>query len=74
MDQWISVETENFTPNAVKFIYNDVFKRPQAPETMSRDGAGLELATSVMVQEPRRQVSRSWSVISSRSRTSALAP
>src|SRR5687767_6863022 len=29
MEQWISIETSEFTPHAMKFIYEHVFKRPQ---------------------------------------------
>lgn len=29
MDQWISVEQSNFSPAAMKFIFQHVFKRPQ---------------------------------------------
>src|ERR1019366_3225074 len=31
MEQWISVETSNFTPHVMKFIYHHVFQRPQEP-------------------------------------------
>lgn len=29
MDQWLSIEQSNFSPYAMKFIFNYVFKRPQ---------------------------------------------
>jgi glutathione S-transferase len=48
MEQWISVETSNFTPHAMKFIYHDVFKREQAPETLKAAGAGLDVAFGVL--------------------------
>ena len=48
MEQWISVETEDFTPNAMKFIYAEVFKREQTAETMANATARLELACSVL--------------------------
>ena len=31
MEQWISIETENFSSHAMKFIYHSVFKREQPP-------------------------------------------
>lgn len=34
MDQWISVEQSNFSPSAMKFIFEHVFKRPQEPAAL----------------------------------------
>jgi glutathione S-transferase len=48
MEQWISVETENFAPHAMKFIYHSVFKREQTPEILKTAGAGLDLALEVL--------------------------
>ena len=48
MEQWISVEVENFTPHAMKFVYEGVFKRPQTPEVMANATTRLELACSVL--------------------------
>jgi len=48
MEQWISVETSNFTPHAMKFIYHSVFKREQTPETLEAAGAGLDNALDVL--------------------------
>ncbi|HEY3801456.1 MAG TPA: glutathione binding-like protein [Kofleriaceae bacterium] len=48
MEQWISVETENFTPNAMKFVYEHIFKRPQGEEVMKNATQKLELACSVL--------------------------
>jgi glutathione S-transferase len=48
MEQWISVETENFTPHAMKFVYEGVFKRPQTPEVMKNATERLELACTVI--------------------------
>ena len=48
MEQWISIETSNFTPHAMKFIYHHVFKRAQEPAVLEAAGKGLELALSVM--------------------------
>jgi glutathione S-transferase len=48
MEEWASVETSNFTPHAMKFIYNDVFKRPQEPAVLEAAAKGLETALGVM--------------------------
>jgi glutathione S-transferase len=48
MEQWISVETSNFSPSAMKFIYHDVFKRPQEPAVLEAAGKALETAFRVM--------------------------
>jgi glutathione S-transferase len=48
MEQWISVETENFTPNAMKFVYHTVFQRPQADDVLAKAAEGLALACGVL--------------------------
>ena len=48
MEQWISVEVENFTPNAMKFVYHTVFQRPQPEDVLAKAGEGLELACKVL--------------------------
>jgi glutathione S-transferase len=48
MEQWISVETENFKPNAMKYIYHHIFKSEQTAETMEKAAKGLELACSIL--------------------------
>jgi glutathione S-transferase len=48
MEQWISVETSNFTPHAMKFIYHHVFQRPQEPAVLEAAGKGLETALGVL--------------------------
>jgi glutathione S-transferase len=50
MEQWLSVEQSNFSPNAMKFIYHYVFQRPQ-------DAAVLEAATA-MVEKCCAAISR----------------
>lgn len=42
MDQWLSVEQSNFSPAAMKFIYEYVFKRPQQPGVLDDATAMLE--------------------------------
>jgi glutathione S-transferase len=51
MEQWISIETSEFTPNAMKFIYEHVFKRPQGAEVLEAAQKGLTTALGVMDAE-----------------------
>jgi glutathione S-transferase len=51
VEQWISVETSEFAPNAMKFIYEHVFKRPQTPEVLDAAGKGLTTALEVMEKQ-----------------------
>ena len=48
MDQWISIETSEFTPHAMKFIYHEVFKRPQEPAVLDAASTALTNALVVM--------------------------
>jgi glutathione S-transferase len=48
MEEWISVETSNFTPHAMKFIYDGVFQRKQEPAVLEAAGKGLETALGVL--------------------------
>jgi glutathione S-transferase len=48
MEQWISIETSNFTPSAMKFIYHDVFKRPQEPAVLEAAGKSVDNTLRVM--------------------------
>jgi glutathione S-transferase len=48
MEQWISVETSNFTPHAMKFIYDEVFKRAQTPEVLAEAGGKLDVCCGVL--------------------------
>jgi glutathione S-transferase len=54
MEQWISVEQSNFSPNAMKFVYHHAFKRPQEPATLEAAMAMLHktyAALSVPLQK-----------------------
>jgi glutathione S-transferase len=51
MEQWISVETSNFTPHAMKFIYLHVFHRPQTPEILDAATKGLDAALTIMERQ-----------------------
>jgi glutathione S-transferase len=48
MEQWISVETSNFTPHAMKFIYHHIFKSEQSPATLAAAEAALTNTLSIM--------------------------
>lgn len=48
MEQWISVETSNFTPHIMKFVFHGVFKREQTPEVLEAAGKGLDVACDVL--------------------------
>jgi len=48
MEQWISVETSYFYHPAMTFIYNDVFKRPQAQEELDKANAALDFTCGVL--------------------------
>ena len=48
MDQWMSIETSNFTPHAMKFIFHHAFHRTQEAAVLEAAGKGLETALGVM--------------------------
>jgi glutathione S-transferase len=48
MEQWISVETSEFSGNAMKFIYQYVFGRPQEPAVLEAAGKALDHVLAVM--------------------------
>ena len=45
MEQWISVEASNFTPHAMKIIYEDLFKKMQGAPT---DAALIQAGTTAV--------------------------
>ena len=48
MEQWISIETSNFSGPAMKFIFQHVFQRPQSDEVLTAAGKSLDVALDVM--------------------------
>jgi glutathione S-transferase len=48
MEQWISVETSNFTGPVMKFVFQHIFKREQTPETLATAATQLETALGIM--------------------------
>ena len=55
MEQWISIETSNFSGHAMKFIYHSVFKREQTPEVLKAADEKLDLAFSVLARRLAEQ-------------------
>ena len=47
-EQWISVETSNFSSAIMKFVFHHVFQRQQTPETLEAAGAQLDKALAIM--------------------------
>ena len=48
MEQWISIETSEFTTHAMKFIYEHVFKRPQGASVLEDAQKALETTLGAM--------------------------
>lgn len=48
MEQWISVEVENFSPHAMKPVYHHVFKREQAADVLETAAQKLDAACTVL--------------------------
>lgn len=48
MEQWISIETSNFTAPTMKFVFHHIFQRAQTPETLETARGQLETALTVM--------------------------
>ncbi len=51
MEQWISIETSEFTPHAMKFVYDVVFKRPQGAAVLEAAGKALDTACALMEKQ-----------------------
>ncbi len=51
MEQWISIETSEFTPSAMKFVYQYAFHRPQEPSVLEAATKALELTCGVMEKQ-----------------------
>lgn len=51
MEQWISIETSEFTGPAMKFVYHHIFQRAQDEATLTTARAGMEQALTVMEAE-----------------------
>jgi glutathione S-transferase len=48
MEQWISIETSEFSAHAMKFVYHDIFKRPQEPAVLEAATKALETTCATM--------------------------
>lgn len=51
MEQWISIETSEFTPNAMKYVYQYIFNRPQEPAVLEAAGKALAATCAVMEKQ-----------------------
>ncbi len=51
MEQWISVETSEFAPHAMKFVYEHIFKRPQPADAITSAAAALEVTCKTMDEQ-----------------------
>lgn len=47
MEQWISVETSNFTPHVMKFVFHHIFQRKQEESVLAEAGAKVKEALTV---------------------------
>jgi len=54
MEQWISIETSEFTPHAMKFVYHHVFQRAQEPAVLEAAGKALDATCAVMDKQLAR--------------------
>jgi glutathione S-transferase len=48
MEQWISIESANFSPHAMKFVYQHTFKRPQEDSVLEAATQRLGVAVATM--------------------------
>jgi glutathione S-transferase len=48
MEQWISIETSNFTGPVMKPVFHHIFKREQTPETLQAASVQLDNALAIM--------------------------
>lgn len=48
MEQWISVETADFSGPVMKFVFHHIFQRTQTPETLATAGEQLDKALAIM--------------------------
>jgi glutathione S-transferase len=51
MEQWISVETSEFSGHAMKYIYHDTFKRPQEQGVLDAATKALETTCAFMEKQ-----------------------
>jgi glutathione S-transferase len=47
-EQWISIETSNFTGPVMKFVFHHIFKREQTAETLATAATQLDAALAIM--------------------------
>jgi glutathione S-transferase len=47
MEQWISIEAQDFSPHVMKFVFQHIFKRPQAEDVLQNAQKAVDLALDV---------------------------
>jgi glutathione S-transferase len=48
MEQWLSVEQSNFSPNAMKFVYHHILGRAQEPAVLEAAGVMVEKTFAIL--------------------------
>ncbi|HMG19798.1 MAG TPA: glutathione binding-like protein [Kofleriaceae bacterium] len=48
MEQWISVETSNFTAPVMKFVFHHIFKREQTPEVLATAATQTDATLAIL--------------------------
>jgi glutathione S-transferase len=48
VEQWISIETSEFSAHALKFVYHEVFRRPQEAAVLEAAAKALETTSALM--------------------------
>lgn len=51
VEQWISIETSEYNANAMKFIYQHIFNRPQEAAVLDAARTGLQATLGVMEKQ-----------------------
>ena len=51
MEQWISIESANFTSPVMKFVFHHIFKREQPPEALKTAGEQVTNALTIMEKQ-----------------------
>ena len=51
MEQWISVETSNFTAPVMKFVFHHIFKREQTPEALATAATQTDATLAILERQ-----------------------
>jgi glutathione S-transferase len=55
VEQWVSIETSDFSGSIMKFVLHDVFKHAQTPETLATAGEQVDKALGVLDKQLANQ-------------------